>query len=239
MAVPKVQASARLRAVKGMRVGLAFALAAVALGAPAEAKAAGHDSTRWRATPASRQALRAGEAATLRFTVERGVEETEILLSLDGGATFPLRVTRERAAGTYALFWRVPSLPTARARLALRVGDEEKGEVIRDVSPEFAILPASGLPLEDVREPSEGDDWRAGEALEQLPPAFPLAPSRLAGSPDSLRALRLVTHAARTRNAAPAGTPPETEPESLDAARPARIAPPASPRLALNPPRRE
>lgn len=65
----------------------------------------------------------------------------ELVLSLDGGRTFPVRVTRDLSPSTSGLTWRVPALPSPRARLALRVGDsgEPPDEEILLVSEEFAI----------------------------------------------------------------------------------------------------
>ena len=49
-------------------------------------------------------------------------DEAELLLSLDGGHSFPLRVSREVFPESGRAVWRVPSLPSSHARLALRTG---------------------------------------------------------------------------------------------------------------------
>jgi hypothetical protein len=71
-----------------------------------------------------------------------GASETELILSLDGGLTFPVRVSSEMGACAKSFRWRVPALETARARLALRSGSGEGSDTERLelVSEEFAIV---------------------------------------------------------------------------------------------------
>lgn len=194
-------------------------------------------SARLTASPGPGQSLRAGSTTTLQFAVDGKINEMEVLLSLDGGQTFPLRVTRERSAGTLEMTWRVPNLPTKRARLALRVGDKEKGEVIRDVSEEFTILAADTEPLENSR-PFRGE-WRLGEALEEIPSTAPFDAPGLAGTTESICALRHETDLDRTSPAALTGTPPDGDPEAVEPMRPDRVSTPASPRIPRNLPKRE
>jgi hypothetical protein len=196
-------------------------------------------SARLTAVPAPGTSLRAGELTNLRFEVageEADVDEMEVLLSLDGGKTFSLRVTKEMSAGTHELWWRVPNLPTTAARIALRVGGEE-GEVIRDVSGEFTIVGDATEPLEEVR-PFRGE-WRAGEALEEMPSRDPIDAPLFGGTGDSIRALRPEMDLDRTTVAAPAGAPPTRRPEKLHPISTARLAssPPAP--LLLNVPLRQ
>jgi hypothetical protein len=179
---------------------------------------------RLTAVPAPASSLRAGETTTLRFRVaeeDADIDEMEVLLSLDGGKTFSLRVTKEMSAGTHELRWRVPNLPTTTARIALRVGGED-GEVIRDVSGEFTIVGDATEPLEEVR-PYRGE-WRAGEALEEMPSRAPIDVPLFGGTGDSIRALRPQTDVNRTTAAAPSGAPPARRPEKLE---PTSSAPPA------------
>ena len=162
--------------------------------------AQGAESARLTADVRPGGSLRAGDITTLRFAVGLETEEMEVLLSLDGGRTFQLRVSREMSPGTNEIRWRVPNLPTAAARLALRARDRGDAEVIRAVSEEFAILPADAEPLEDLRR--FRGEWRAGEALEEIPSgAAPDAPA-LGGEPESLRAVRGETDLDRTTYAA-------------------------------------
>jgi len=160
----------------------------------------------------------------------------EVLLSLDGGRTFPLRVTREMSEGRHQLKWKVPNLPTTAARLALRVGTEDEGEVIRDVSAEFTILPAEDEPLEDVR-PFRGE-WRAGEALAEMPFTVPFDAPDL-GASESIRALPHETDFDRTNDAAPTGAPPDGNIEKIQPTHQDRAPTPISTRFPLTVPRRE
>lgn len=97
--------------------------------------------------------------------IAEGVDEGELVLSLDGGRTFSVRVSAEIEPGQTRVDWRVPRVPTAHARLALRFGREgdAKAERIELVSAEFAIAtdPAN---LEE-RFFRVGGEWRTREAL--------------------------------------------------------------------------
>src|SRR2546427_7419596 len=79
---------------------------------------------------------------TLGASARREFDEMELVLSLDGGRSFPLRVTREVSPAEDSVLWRVPRLPSEHARIALRAGRGEKreAETIRTVSAEFTIL---------------------------------------------------------------------------------------------------
>ena len=187
--------------------------------------------------PAAGQAIAAGTSTTLRFAADGDFEEMEVLLSLDGGRSFSLRVTREMSGGTHQLEWRVPNLPTTRARLALRVGNDEEGEVIRDVSEEFTILGSPAEPLEKIR-PFRGE-WRAGEALDEMPFAPPFEPSGVMGTGDSIRALPRDTDLDRTSAASPAPTPERGHREIVQRSDPDRRPPPGSPPLGRSLPKRE
>ena len=72
-------------------------------------------------------------------------DELELLLSVEGrdGA---VRVTPQLAARTGVLLWRVPNLPSTRARLTLRYGLEGR-EVESSPSAEFRILRSDVAPL--------------------------------------------------------------------------------------------
>src|SRR5213592_827006 len=67
--------------------------------------------------------LRAGEVLELRWSeLPARVEEMEILLSVDGGRHYGLRVSPECDPATGRFRWRVPNLCTSAARLRLRLG---------------------------------------------------------------------------------------------------------------------
>lgn len=76
--------------------------------------------------------LVAGSEAELEWAPDEAfdrfprVEEWEAFLSLDGGATWPLRITPHLDQDIRRVHWQVPSVPTADARLLLRFGDEEE-----------------------------------------------------------------------------------------------------------------
>src|SRR5262245_32960283 len=73
--------------------------------------------------------LHDGDVVTLAWSgVPDGAREVEVLLSVDGGAHFPLRVTAELDVHRGRAMWRVPNLPAESARLRLRFGTLE-GEV--------------------------------------------------------------------------------------------------------------
>lgn len=73
---------------------------------------------------------------------DAGEREAEIVLSLDGGMTFPVRISTELSPCTTRFRWRVPALSTTQARLGLRTGEEgrEETEEIEFVSERFTIL---------------------------------------------------------------------------------------------------
>jgi hypothetical protein len=144
--------------------------------------------------------LYAGETARLEWSLERpagGFAEMELVLSLDGGRTFPVRVTRDLDPGTRSFVWRVPALPTAHARLALRAGDggEPGAEEVLLVSEEFAIEADSAEPLEPMA--SVRGEWRTREALDGGHAGAPPDPRTLGASvPFLLKAHDLPTAAA-------------------------------------------
>src|SRR5512141_149200 len=76
--------------------------------------------------------------------------EAELMLSLDGGRTFPVRVTAEHSPGARSAAFRVPNLACRQAVLALRTGDGEGEETIRAVSAEFTIEADAAAPAEPL-----------------------------------------------------------------------------------------
>lgn len=81
--------------------------------------------------------FRAGESVTLDLHLdERAFDEFEVLLSLDGGRTYPVRLTRDLPASTRRVIVSVPALVAREARLLVRAGGddaEEGGRAERDV----------------------------------------------------------------------------------------------------------
>jgi hypothetical protein len=159
---------------------LVFALAAAA----ASARASSLDCpAAARAGASAPEGLSAGTIAEFAWNAGElsGADEMELLLSLDGGRTFPLRVTGDLSVATRRIFFRVPALPAAHARLAVRVGrdEEEASETIVFVSDEFAIRIEGSAKLEELFRVR--GEWRTREALES-PERIPLETS-LAGAP--------------------------------------------------------
>ncbi len=129
------------------RIGQRARVLAVALAVTARL-AAGYGAGGRLVAPAAGAALRAGEVVTVRWTpVDRGVDEFELLLSLDGGLTFPLRLTEMLDPRSTSYAWRVPNLPGGAARLRLRVGVDER-ELLLPPGPEFTVAGDAAAPTE-------------------------------------------------------------------------------------------
>lgn len=132
------------------------------------------------ATPAQVRAPLGGQAVWVGSVVEvawyplpREAEEMELFLSLDGGKTFPLRLTPQLPPGLDAVRWLVPNLPTPAARLRLRVGIPGQGEVDAPPSDSFPIVAGACIPAEPVAL-FAGELWlgRGGDAGPPVPPSL-------------------------------------------------------------------
>jgi len=147
--------------------GAAALLAAGLWPASASAQAGG-----FVASPAGGR-VRAGEVVPLSWslgaagTADR--DEMELVLSLDDGATFPIRVVARLAPSDAEVAWRVPALPAEHARLALRAGEDGAGETeeIVAVSDAFTITASRFESLERLF--AVADEWRTEDALEGAP----------------------------------------------------------------------
>jgi hypothetical protein len=118
--------------------------------------------------------VHAGDLVELRWnTLPSNVEELEILLSLDGGRHYAVRVTPEcdPRAGRY--LWRVPNLATSSARLRLRLGVEER-EIEAEPGTMFEIV----APPEFDRFHENG--WWSGLVHDRSRPGAGLAAPRAA-----------------------------------------------------------
>ena len=75
-------------------------------------------------------------------------DESELLLSLNDGLTFEIRLSGPLAPCAANFRWRVPGVPSASARLAVRKGRKGRpeSERIALVSERFTILPAGTPP---------------------------------------------------------------------------------------------
>ena len=95
-------------------------------------------SSEGTALPA-REAVAAGDTVVVRWSgIPPSAREVELLLSVDGGRTFSLRLTDELEPGSGWFLWQVPALETDRARVAIRMGlgspdhEREEGHAERD-----------------------------------------------------------------------------------------------------------
>ncbi|MGH7741927.1 MAG: hypothetical protein ACRENS_07890 [Candidatus Eiseniibacteriota bacterium] len=145
--------------------------------------------------------LRAGERYEIRWAVpDDGVDELEILLSIDGGRRFPLRISPELDARAGCYVWRVPNLSSADARLRIRY-HRGRAEVDGETSPAFTLIASAcgdGAPRgeanlspagaatfeaeEDGRAPVHEGTWWSG--LEGLAP--PLARGEFSAPEDRI-----------------------------------------------------
>lgn len=92
-------------------------------------------------SPADAAELTAGSFATIEWEgldLPPGAHEWEAFLSLDGGLTWPLRITPHLDLSIRRFRFRVPGFPTRNARLLLRFGDEKR-EVGMEAPQRFAI----------------------------------------------------------------------------------------------------
>lgn len=158
------------------RVPRPVGLAALALGLLGLSAAASGASA--FSAPRARQVLVAGARVDVRWEApcgEPGRTESEVLLSLDGGATFPIRLTPELPACAGGFRWEIPATPSAHARLALRtgLGDEEGDEALELVSDEFTIAVVGRAPEEDPLVSGPRERWTrqalSGEIGAPLP----------------------------------------------------------------------
>jgi hypothetical protein len=140
-------------------------LAAFALALPALAYGQTNAPVRL-VTPHASTTLAAGSTAEIEWAPVAGFaelqtsEEWEAFLSVDGGATYPVRITPHLDSDLRRFRFQVPPIPTAHARLLLRFGDERR-ETAFELPERFAITAAVALPEE--RFPSVRMAFTAGE----------------------------------------------------------------------------
>jgi hypothetical protein len=146
----------------GLAVPAAFAAAGEGRGAPPVRLV----------SPAAGTALAPGSQAELEwaplasFSRLPAAEEWEAFLSLDGGATYPVRLTPHLDQDLRRVRFRVPDLPAADARILLRFGDERRETVVA-LPGRFSIagpLRASLFPGTPVRAFTAGEPALPGQA---------------------------------------------------------------------------
>ncbi len=143
-------------------------------------------------SPAAGEELQGGSEATFAWEpagpLDPGIEEWEAFLSVDGGATYPIRITPHLDLDLRQVRFPVPRLPSGDVRILLRLGDEHR-EVPVVVPSRLAIaarpgplLPAASVALGAGERPRPDDlrvvAWvagsRRGEHLETVVAAPPV-----------------------------------------------------------------
>jgi hypothetical protein len=189
-------------------------------------------------SPGDAAILQAGTMATLEWAPladldgEEKWAEWEAFLSLDGGATYPVRVTPHLDRDLRRVSFQVPGFPTRNARLLVRVGDERR-ETAYELPQRFAVVAAPGTA---GRLDLSRTAWQRGE------PARPGEPGVLAWVEGSRRGGELrESRAAEPARAVPGLSFPAAEatPAVVVSEAPPSGAPPVDTeiRSALQPPR--
>jgi hypothetical protein len=121
-------------------------------------------------SPAAGTELVAGSQAVLEWEAVADLghaEEWEAFLSLDGGRTYPLRLTPHLDLSIRRFAFRVPDLPTSRARLLIRYGDEREEEEEAEAPWTFEIAagprPSAFTSPSLVQRFSPGESARRGD----------------------------------------------------------------------------
>lgn len=152
-----------------------FVLALVAVLALAPNLAAEGDQGGEILAPTAGTVVRAGDVVEVRWTpVPPDVEEFELLLSVDGGRTFSLRLTAMLDPRVTSYSWHVPNVPTGAARIVLRVGENDREEVLRP-GPAFELLGDAEAP--PGRFTFRSGEWWTTEGIAVEPREVEIEPS--------------------------------------------------------------
>lgn len=130
--------------------------------------------------------MRAGDVVEVRWSgLPADADELELLLSVDGGSHFALRLTEELdgTAGTFS--WRVPNLAAPAACIAVRMGIHGR-EILGPAGPLFGIAADRGLAGEAL-ELRAGELWISGATSSVPRPDLP--PADLASETERLSSL--------------------------------------------------
>lgn len=158
-------------------------MAAVSLALAALPAAAGETGRPTLQVPGAGQTLRAGSEVTIQWNAELAacardfLGEQEINLSVDGGRTFPYRITERLTFATRSFVWRVPNLPSDEVVLDLRYGCENQpGEC----EPYRTVMDAANPQLQNRFRIVGGRGDYVGHPLVEAPAqAYPGDPVRL------------------------------------------------------------
>ena len=108
--------------------------------------------------------VRAGQVVEIRWDpLPPGVPEMELLLSVDGGRHYPIRLTAEMSGLETSYRWKVPNLTVREARIRLRA-NLETIETESEPGREFSIVGDPDQPAE-LEQVAEGDWW---EGLDEI-----------------------------------------------------------------------
>jgi hypothetical protein len=131
--------------------------------------------------PAQGFSLHEGDVIEIRWSgVPKDAKEIELLLSVDGGRQFSLRLTDELDSSSRSFLWRVPGLSTDTASLAIRMGADGE-EVLSASGPLFRLSRGPSTPGVLLR-------WKAGEIWVDSDDTGETG-RRSAGSPSGLSTL--------------------------------------------------
>jgi len=112
--------------------------------------------------------LHAGECFEIRWSVPGpSVDELEILLSIDGGRRFALRVSPELDARSGRYLWRAPDLSSADARLRLRFHRDGR-EIDGAMSARFTLIARERTAGGEPRSPGAARDRGLDLALKPV-----------------------------------------------------------------------
>jgi len=108
--------------------------------------------------------VRAGQVVEIRWDpLPPGAPEMELLLSVDGGRHYPIRITAEMSGLETRYHWKVPNLTVREARIRLRA-NLETIETESEPGREFSIVGDPDQPAE-LEQVAEGDWW---EGLDEI-----------------------------------------------------------------------
>lgn len=91
--------------------------------------------------------LRAGDVVVVTWSPSPRIEECELLLSIDGGRRFPLRISPELEGDAHRYEWRVPNLAVRDAHICLRARVHGR-EVNGPIGPRFTLVADASRPRE-------------------------------------------------------------------------------------------
>ena len=175
--------------------------------------------------PPERSSLHEGEIVEIRWSgVPGDADEIELLLSVDGGQHFSLRLTDELNSGSNSYLWLVPGLVADNASLAIRVGVRGR-EITSAPGPRFRLSrnpSTASVPLRWKLGEIWVESGNPGEAAGRSTPSpsgLSTRPERILSVPDDSDAAELPrsskASAANTTHEIPIGHLREADPPVL------------------------